>query len=80
MARFKISESNLNEFFGLFKSKKPKDRKAIEKMLALHPGLRAIDKEIGRLNDKALKDIQNDPEKQDFLKKHNIDIVKAFSK
>lgn len=79
MARFKISESNLNEFFGLFKSKKPKDRKAIEKMLALHPGLAAIDKEIARLNDKALKRIKNDPKKQAFLKKHNIDIVKDFS-
>lgn len=79
MARFKISESNLNEFFGLFKSKKPKDRKAIEKLLALHPGLRAISKELTRLNNKAIKDLQNDPKSQAFLKKHNIDIVKDFS-
>jgi len=79
MARFKISESNLNEFFGIFKSKKPKDRKAIEKLIALHPGLNAISKEITRLNNKAFKDIENSPKAQAFLKKHNIDIVKDFS-
>jgi len=79
MARFKISESNLNEFFGLFKSKKPKDRKAIEKLLALHPGLRAIEKEIEDAGKRAKKQMDNDPWVQNFLKKHNIDVKKDFS-
>jgi len=79
MARFKISESNLNEFFGLFKSKKPKDRKAIEKLLALHPGLRAIEKEIDAAHARAKKRMENDPWVQNFLKKHNIDVKKDFS-
>ena len=66
MARFKISESNLNEFFGLFKSKKPKDRKAIEK-------------EIEDAGKRAKKQMDNDPWVQNFLKKHNIDVKKDFS-
>lgn len=72
MARYKISKENLKEFFGLFKSNKPKDRKAIEKMIAQHPGLRAIDKEIEAANKRAQKQIDNDPWVQNFLKKHNI--------
>jgi|TARA_B110000114_G_C15003856_1_gene361928 hypothetical protein len=73
MARYKISKRNINEFFGLFKSKKPKDRAAVDKMLALHPGLRAIDKEIEKLNKRAQTQIDNDPWVQKFLKKNNIE-------
>ena len=72
MARYKISKKNLKEFFGLFKSNKPKDRDAIDKMLAQHPGLRAIDKELEKINKRAQKQIDNDPWVQNFLKKNNI--------
>jgi len=75
MARYKISKENINEFFGLFgKKKKPKDRKAIEKMIANDPRLQAIDREIERLNKEADKRIQSDPWKVAFLKKHGIDL------
>lgn len=74
MARYKISKENINEFFGLFKSKKPKDRKAIEKMIASDPRLKAIDKEIERLNREAGKRIDSDPWKVAFLKKHGIEL------
>lgn len=80
MARYKISKENINEFFGIFKSNKPKDREAVKKMIAQHPGLKAIDKEITRLNDKALADLKKDKKLQNYLKKHNIDLVKTFSK
>lgn len=49
-------------------------------MIAQHPGLKAIDKEITRLNDKALADLKKDKKLQNYLKKHNIDLVKTFSK
>ena len=78
MARYKISKENINEFFGLFKSNKPKDRKAVEKMIAMHPGLRAIDKELTRLNKKAADVISKDKDYQDFLKRNNIDIKNTF--
>ena len=78
MARYKISKENINEFFGLFKSNKPKDRKAVEKMIAQHPGLRAIDKELARLNKKAAGIIAKDKDYQDFLKRHNIDVKDTF--
>ena len=78
MARYKISKGNLKEFFGLFKSNKPKDREAIDKMIAKHPGLIAIDKELARLNKKAGKIISKDKDYQDFLKRNNIDIKNTF--
>ena len=78
MARYKISKENINEFFGLFKSNKPKDRKAVEKMIAKHPGLRAIDKELTRLNKKAADVISKDKDYQNFLKRNNIDIKDTF--
>jgi len=78
MTRYKISKENLKEFFGLFKSNKPKDRKAVEKMIAKHPGLRAIDKELTRLNKKAADVISKDKDYQNFLKRNNIDIKDTF--
>jgi len=78
MAKYKISKENLSEFFGLFKSNKPKDRAAIEKMIAQHPGLKAISKKRDEIDKMAKKQIENDPWVQDFLKKHNIDLKDTF--
>lgn len=78
MARYKISKKNLKELFGLFKSNKPKDRKAIEKMIAQHPGLRAIEKKRADIHKMAKKQIENDPWVQNFLKKNNISLKDTF--
>ena len=47
-------------------------------MIANHPGLIAIDKELARLNKKAGKMISKDKDYQDFLKRNNIDIKNTF--
>lgn len=49
------------------KKKKEKRRDVMETIINLHPGIRAANKEITRLNNKALEDMRNDPKAQDFF-------------
>jgi hypothetical protein len=49
------------------KAKKEKHRDATDKMLAQHPGLRAIDNKMKEINIKAQKQIDNDKWVQNFL-------------
>lgn len=72
MAKYKISKENINEFFGLFGSKKKRDREAIDKLIANDPRLKAIDKEIERLNKQAKDRLE--PWQLDLLKKHGISV------
>jgi hypothetical protein len=72
MARYKISNENINEFFGLFgKKKKPK---SIDDLIKNDPILQKLDKEIGDLNQKADKYLKQDKEYMAILKKLGIDI------
>ena len=65
MAKYKISKSNLKEFFGWFgKPKKPKDLKYI---IDNDPQLKKIDDEIARLNNRSG---QLSPEFVKILKKY----------
>lgn len=71
MAHYKISKKNINEFFGLF-GKKKKGRKEIQKLIDNDPRLKAIDKEIERLNKQATDRLE--PWQLDLLKKHDISV------
>ena len=72
MTRYKISNENINEFFGLFgKKKKPK---SIDDLINNDPILQKLDKEIGDLNREAGKYLKKDKEYMALLKKHGIDI------
>lgn len=65
MPKYKISKSNLKEFFGFFgKTKKPKD---LQQVIDNDPVLKKIDAEIARLNDRSG---QLSPEFVKILKKY----------
>jgi hypothetical protein len=65
MPKYKISKSNLKEFFGFFgKKNKPKD---LQTVIDNDPQLKKIDDEIARLNNKSG---QLSPEFVKILKKY----------
>jgi hypothetical protein len=65
MPKYKISKSNLKEFFGFFgKKKKPKD---LQTVIDNDPQLKKIDAEIARLNNQSG---QLSPEFVKILKKY----------
>jgi hypothetical protein len=65
MPKYKISKSNLKEFFGWFgKKKKPKD---LQYVIDNDPQLKKIDAEIARLNQ---THGQLSPEFKEILKKY----------
>ena len=65
MKKYKISKSNLKEFFGFFgKKKKPKD---LQQVIDNDPQLKKIDAEIARLNNQSG---QLSPEFVKILKKY----------
>ena len=65
MKKYKISKSNLKEFFGFFgKKKKPKD---LQHVIDNDPQLKKIDAEIARLNNQSG---QLSPEFVKILKKY----------
>ena len=67
MAKYKISKSNLKEFFGWFgKKKKPKD---LEKIINDDPVLKQLDADVERINQKFGK---LDPERIKLLKKYGV--------
>ena len=54
--------------------KKNKKRRAImETIINLHPGIRAINKEIDAINKRAKESMKNDPRTQEFLLKRTAD-------
>ena len=68
MPKYKISKSNLKEFFGFFgKKRKPRD---IQKLIDMDPQLQAIDKKLKAINKKYEDDI--DPRWQAAKKKYGI--------
>lgn len=68
MPKYKISKSNLREFFGFFgKKRKPRD---IQKLIDMDPQLQAIDKRLKAINKKYEKDM--DPDYFALLKKYGI--------
>jgi hypothetical protein len=72
MPKYKISKSNLKDFFGFFgKKNKPKDIDAIIQNDAV---LQKLDKQIGDLNDKAAERLKKDVEAMKILKKLGIEI------
>jgi hypothetical protein len=72
MPKYKISKSNLNEFFGWFgKSKKPKD---LQTVINNDPILKRLDADITDLNRKASAYIKKDKEYMNLLKKYGIEI------
>ena len=65
MAKYKISKSNLKEFFGFFgKKKKPKD---LQQVIDNDPVLKKLDADIEKLNQQYGK---LDPEHVKILKKY----------
>ena len=65
MAKYKISKSNLKEFFGFFgKKKKPKD---LQQVIDNDPILKKLDADIEKLNQQYGK---LDPEHVKILKKY----------
>jgi hypothetical protein len=73
MPRYKISKSNLKEFFGFFG--KPKKPKNIDDIIKNDPVLQKLDKEIGDLNKKASDRLKNDEEAMRILKKLGIEVT-----
>jgi hypothetical protein len=72
MPKYKISKSNLKEFFGLFgKPNRPKD---IDNIIKNDPVLQRLDKEIGDLNQKASERLKTDVEAMKILKKLGIEV------
>lgn len=69
--KYKISESNLKEFFGLFgKKDKPKQ---IQTIIDNDPVLKSIDKKITDMDKTATQNmIKKYPEMKQFLKKHGF--------
>jgi hypothetical protein len=68
MKKYKISESNLNEFWGWFGKKKPE---TLQKVIDNDPVLKKIDKEIRDLVDSQLPILLR-------LKKRNPDLWKLM--
>lgn len=72
MKKYKISKENINEFFGLFgKKNKSKD---IDDIIKNDPVLQQLDKDIEKINQKAVDRIKSEPWKLALLKKHGITI------
>ena len=71
MAKYKISKENINEFFGLF-GKKKKNRGELQKLIDNDPRLKALDKDIAKLNKQAVDNME--PWQLDLFKKHGITI------
>jgi hypothetical protein len=68
MPKYKISKSNLKEFFGLFgKKKKPKD---LQSLIDRDPKLQQLDKEMQNISKKYVADIT--PEQEKIFKKYGI--------
>ena len=68
MPKYKISKSNLKEFFGLFgKKKKPKD---LQSLIDSDPKLQQLDKEMQNISKKYVADIT--PEQEKIFKKYGI--------
>jgi hypothetical protein len=68
MPKYKISKSNLKEFFGFFgKKNKPKD---IQDLIDNDPELKVIDKRIAAINKKYEKNI--DPRWQAMKKQYGL--------
>jgi hypothetical protein len=67
MRKYKISKSNLKEFFGFFgKKKKPKD---LQQVIDNDPILKKLDADIEKLNQQYGK---LDPEHVKILKKYGV--------
>jgi hypothetical protein len=67
MKKYKISKSNLKEFFGFFgKKKKPKD---LQQVIDNDPILKKLDADIEKLNQQYGK---LDPEHVKILKKYGV--------
>jgi septal ring factor EnvC (AmiA/AmiB activator) len=62
------------------KKKNEEHRQKMDMLTKLHPGLRAIDKEIARLNDQATERMKNDPKTQEFLLKLTKDKLSKKTK
>ena len=70
--KYKISESNLKEFFGLFgKKDKPKQ---IQHIIDNDPVLKKLDRDIGDINDRAGERMKKtlDPGTLSILKKYGL--------
>jgi len=74
MKKYKISKSNLNEFFGWFgKEKKPEK---LQNVIDTDPVLKKLDAEIRALNDKAKPELdaykEKDPRGYKILQKYGF--------
>ncbi len=74
MKRYKISESNLNEFWGLFGKSKPK---TMQQIIDDDPVLKKLDSELTDINNSYIPKIrQMKKSNPDFFKKlQNIGII-----
>lgn len=73
--KYKISKSNLTEFFGLFGKKKEDRAKKVNDLIDNDPILKKLDKEIEAINKRATDRIKTtDPDFVDILRKHGVDI------
>lgn len=70
--KYKISKSNINEFFGLFKSKNTPEK--LQKVVDNDPELKKLQSDLRKINDKA-KDYldklkERNPELYNFVQKN----------
>lgn len=74
MPKYKISKENINEFFGLFGKSKKDRANRINKLIDNDPELKKIDKELVRLNSRALDRIKSDPWSMELIRLAGIDL------
>jgi hypothetical protein len=75
MPKYKISKSNLKEFFGLFGRSKEDRQAKINQLIDNDPVLKKLDKEIADINKKATERMKTyDPDWIELLRKQGVNI------
>ena len=75
MLKYKISKSNLKEFFGLFGKSKENRQSIINQLIDNDPVLKKLDKDIADINKKATERMKTyDPAWIELLRKQGVNI------
>jgi hypothetical protein len=76
MRKYKLSESKVSNFFGLFGKPKTHRSEQINDLIDNDPILKKLDGDIAELNDEARLRLLKDKDAVAILKKYGIDITK----
>jgi hypothetical protein len=75
MPKYKISKSNLKEFFGLFGKSKENRQSIINQLIDNDPVLKKLDKDIADINKRATERMKTyDPDWIELLRKQGVNI------